>query len=101
MRVKTGGYDVHRSVLIGACFLAVAWGFDRRRLLNASTLSFIATFLLVNAGYFVVYMLTPLDLQWQLTCSIERLFLHTIPLAIFIAFLTLPPWAPSTDRDPA
>ena len=101
MRVKTGGYDVHRSVLIGVCLLVVASGFGRRRLLNASTLSFISTFVLVNAGYFVVYMLTPMDLRWHLTCSIERLFLHTIPLAIFIAFLTLAPWRASTNRNPA
>jgi hypothetical protein len=91
MRVKTGGLDVHRSVLIGVCVLVVAFGFDYRRLLNSSTLSFIAMFCLMNGGYFVVYMLTPMDLQWQLSCSIERLFLHTIPLAIFIAFLTVVP----------
>jgi len=100
-RVKAGGFDIHRSALIGACLLVVACGFDHRRILNASTLSFIATFLLVNAGYFVVYMLTPMDLQWHLSCSIERLFLHTIPLAIFIAFLTLAPWRASTGRNPA
>jgi hypothetical protein len=98
IRVKNGGFDVHRSVVIGACLLVVAIEFDHRRILNSSTLSFIATILFMNIGYFVVYMLTPMDLQWHLTCSIERLFLHTIPLAIFVTFLTLAPWGASRDR---
>jgi hypothetical protein len=33
-----------------------------------------------------------MDLRWQLMFSIERLVFHTMPLAIFIAFLTIASW---------
>ena len=46
----------------------------------------------LNVGYFVVYLLTPVDLRWQLMFSIERLVFHTMPLAIFVAFLAVLPF---------
>jgi hypothetical protein len=96
-RVATGAYGWHWPVAIAATLLIVALGFDLRRLGNSSFLAAATTLVLVNVGYFVVYLLTPLDLRWQLMFSIERLVFHTMPLAIFVAFLAIASWA----RDPA
>jgi bacteriorhodopsin len=95
--VATGAYGWHWPVAIAATLLIVALGFDLRRLGNSSFLAAATTLVLVNVGYFVVYLLTPLDLRWQLMFSIERLVFHTMPLAIFVAFLAIASWA----RDPA
>ena len=91
-RLTTGAFGWHLSVLMIVALVVVALGFDLRRLRQPSFLAAAATLLLVNAGYFVVYLLTPLDLRWQLMFSIERLIFHTMPLGIFVAFLALGPW---------
>ena len=91
-RWVTGAYGWHWPVAIAAALLLVGLGFDLRRLRHPAFLAATTTFVLVNAGYFAVYLLTPLDLRWQLLFSIERLVFHTMPLAIFLAFLTLAPW---------
>jgi hypothetical protein len=36
------------------------------------------------AGYFIVYLITPNDLNWQLSTSLSRLYLQLWPLAVFI-----------------
>jgi hypothetical protein len=91
-RMATGAFGWHWPVAILAALSIVGLGFDLTRFRHPSFLAATATFVLVNAGYFVVYLLTPMDLRWQLMFSIERLVFHTMPLAIFIAFLTIASW---------
>jgi hypothetical protein len=91
-RIATGAFGWHWSVAIIAAVLIVGLGFDRRRIGHASFLAAATTLVLVNVGYFVVYLLTPVDLRWQLMFSIERLVFHTMPLAIFVAFLAVLPF---------
>lgn len=43
------------------------------------SLSFIGTFGLYTA----IYVLTPLPLEWHLSSSVSRLFIHIVPLAVF------------------
>jgi hypothetical protein len=38
-------------------------------------------------GYFFVYVLTPLDLGYHLTTSLNRLFLQLWPSVIFLCFM--------------
>jgi hypothetical protein len=90
-RLSRGTFGWHWSVAIAASVLIVGLGFDLRRLRHPSFLAAATTLVLVNAGYFVAYLLTPLDLRWQLASSLERLLLHTMPLAMFVAFLALAP----------
>ena len=45
---------------------------------------------LMLAGYFFVYITTPLDLLFHLRTSLSRLFLHLWPAAIFIVLLVTP-----------
>ncbi len=91
-RLATGAFGWHWSVAIAAALATVAMGFDLGRLKHPSFLAATTTLVLMNAGYFVVYMLTPLDLRWQLMFSIERLVFHTMPVAIFVAFLAMASW---------
>ena len=91
-RLATGAFGWHWWVALIATVLIVVLGFNLQRLRQPSFLAPATTLILVNAGYFVVYMLTPLDLRWQLMFSIERLVFHTMPLAIFVAFLAMASW---------
>jgi len=42
--------------------------------------------LLQLLGYFVIYLITPLDLVWQINSSLERLLLQLFPSAVFLFF---------------
>ena len=54
--------------------------------------------LVMLAGYFVAYLLTPQDLGWHLGTSAGRLLLHVWPLAIVAVFLAAAPVASPTWR---
>lgn len=41
------------------------------------------------AAYFGIFLLTPQDLTWHLSTSLDRLYLHVFPLALFWFFLWL------------
>jgi hypothetical protein len=46
-----------------------------------------AVLVLMLAGYFFVYVMTPLDLNWHLVTSLNRLFLQLWPSAVFLVFM--------------
>ncbi len=46
-----------------------------------------AVLVLMLAGYFFVYVMTPLDLNWHLMTSLNRLFLQLWPSAVFLIFM--------------
>jgi len=48
----------------------------------------IAVFLQL-AGYFLIYLLTPHDLDWHLRTSLYRLMIHIFPAALFIFFVSI------------
>jgi uncharacterized membrane protein len=76
------------AVILPLCFLLLGVAKNRTRgLLGRSTAS--ATFWLMLAGYFMVYILTPLDLQWHLGGSCERLLDQLLPLGVLVLFLHL------------
>jgi hypothetical protein len=54
-------------------------GIDRKMLLNVAWLQGAAICVLVLAGYFAVFALSPFDLQWYLDSSLPRLCLHLWP----------------------
>ncbi|MEW6188299.1 MAG: hypothetical protein AB1585_21480 [Thermodesulfobacteriota bacterium] len=69
---------------------AVLFGFSWSRLwrdLLPSTLVFVV----MLAGYFSVFVLSPHDLSWHLRTATDRLFLHFWPSLLFIYFLLLRP----------
>ena len=46
-----------------------------------------AVLVLTLAGYFFVYVMTPLDLHYHLMTSLNRLFLQLWPSAVFLVFM--------------
>jgi 4-amino-4-deoxy-L-arabinose transferase-like glycosyltransferase len=46
-----------------------------------------AVLVMMLAGYFIVYVMTPLDLNWHLMTSLNRLFLQLWPSAVFVVFM--------------
>ena len=73
-------------IILVALFLAVV-GLDRtsgdRRAIGLGLFAIV----LSAAGYFAVYVVTPLDLAVQLHRSLDRLVLQLLPLFLFAAFL--------------
>jgi hypothetical protein len=55
---------------------------DRRCFFQAA-----AVLVLTLAGYFFVYVMTPLDLNYHLMTSLNRLFLQLWPSAVFLVFM--------------
>ena len=47
-------------------------------------------------GYFFVYVLTPLDLDYHLMTSLNRLFLQLWPSVIFVVFMIAGPPEPAS-----
>ena len=46
-------------------------------------------FILTCSGYFMTYVLSPHDLDWLLTYSLDRIILHVLPLFLFLYALCL------------
>lgn len=85
-----GSWWAHPLLL--AAILAATFGFDsavyRRREFQAAA----ATLALLLTAYVAVYLLTPADLEWQLSTSLGRLYAHLWPAAVLLyaAALRLP-----------
>ncbi|MDX9863933.1 MAG: glycosyltransferase family 39 protein [Anaerolineaceae bacterium] len=47
----------------------------------------VTAFILLLAGYFVTYLITPHPLEWHVTHSVERLYLHIYPAVLWLVFL--------------
>jgi hypothetical protein len=45
--------------------------------------------LLMLAGYYSIYLITPYDLVWHIKSSLQRLFIQLLPSAVFIFFLAI------------
>ncbi len=59
-------------------------GQDRPALLTAATV-----LILMLAGYFGIYLITPHDLRWHLLTSLNRLFIQLWPGAVFLCFMVV------------
>ena len=60
-------------------------GVDRTVLRSRGWLTGGAILMAVMAGYFAVYVVTPMELQWHLDSSLERLLMHFWPSVLFLA----------------
>jgi hypothetical protein len=84
-----GGWILHPVVPLLA-FIALR-GVDRQTLRSPGWLSGAGILAIVLAGYCAVYVLTPMDLQWHLSSSLERLLMHFWPSALLLAGLATNP----------
>lgn len=76
-----------RIIIFPALFLFL--GFSSSRIFKKNNYQSIIILLLMLSGYFMVYIITPHDLNWHLNTSLERLFLQLLPSVIFIFFMNL------------
>lgn len=74
--------------IVGLIILtALLVGRTENRLTGVWTLAVII--LIQLAAYFGIFVLTPRDLDWHLNTSLDRLYLHILPLAFLLLFLWL------------
>jgi hypothetical protein len=74
------------SVLLLVVFLGLT-GVRIEERDRGSILQVAAVLGLILAGYFLVYVMTPLDLNWHLMTSLNRLFLQLWPSVVFVVFM--------------
>ena len=74
-----------RLIIFPICLILLGLSYQKQY--KASSCSSLFVFFLMLSGYFVVYLISPFDLEWHLDTSLKRLFLHLLPSAIFIFFL--------------
>jgi hypothetical protein len=79
-----GNWLVNPTLFLGYVVLV---GIDRRMLVNRGWIHGVLICALVLFGYFAVYMITPMDLQWHLDSSLPRLYLHVWPAFLLLAGL--------------
>ncbi|MCB9111452.1 MAG: hypothetical protein H6634_09395 [Anaerolineales bacterium] len=80
-----GGLPVPLIGLI--IFAAIFIGRTVDRIPGTWTIGLFAAFQL--AAYFVIFLLTPNDLLWHLNTSLDRLYLHVLPLLLLWFFIWL------------
>ncbi len=103
-----GGELVHTGgpLLIALVAYAVLLGRTRDLRARRAAGSAALVLCLVTLGYAGIYLITPADLVWQLSHSLDRLFLQLWPSALLVLFLStaspaeLDTGALSADRGP-
>lgn len=80
-----GGGSINLVGLIIVCGVIV--GRSQQKYSGGLTILFMIAGQL--SAYFFIYLVTPHDLEWHLKASIDRLYLHVIPLAFLWIFLWL------------
>ena len=66
--------------------LYAATGFKRHRISRPGVRNSAFALVLMLAGYFAIYLITPYDLYWHLRFSLTRLFMQLWPSAVFLFF---------------
>jgi hypothetical protein len=64
-------------------------GFDTSKDRRQATLAASLAIFLQLAGYFLIYVLTPHDIEWHLRTSLYRLEIHVFPAMLFTFFVSI------------
>lgn len=86
MTFSFGGWPISFAGL----FVLYALLVFARRFLDGKIWLLFALIICQLAGYFAIYLFTPADVTVHINSSLERLFFHLLPLAIFLALNVLP-----------
>jgi hypothetical protein len=82
------------SPLIPLIAFVLLTGVHRSIFANYGWRTIVTILLIVCAGYYWVYLTTPVDLKWHLESSLDRLFLQLWPSVLLLAGLVCQPgWA--------
>jgi hypothetical protein len=76
------------AVVLPVCFLLLGFAPTGSRCLRGRSTACLALILML-LGYFMVYVVTPQDLEWHITTSSRRLLMHLCPSCLLILFLSL------------
>ena len=77
------------SVWVPLLLFILYRGIDRSAMQNLGCRIGLMTLVIMIAGYYMVYVVTPQDLSWHLGTSIDRLLLHLWPSALLIVGLAV------------
>jgi hypothetical protein len=92
--------DVRRSTpflfLLG---LALFLGLDIHKISRRTRFTFVSLLGCLLAGFFFVYLITPVDLAWHLQTSLFRIALQIWPLAVFFMAMLLRFSDPAPNKD--
>jgi hypothetical protein len=69
-------------------FIGLA-GVDRSVLRSFSWQAGVAIIVMLEVGYFVIYVITPLELNYHLNSSMDRLLMHVWPACLLLAGMTV------------
>jgi hypothetical protein len=69
--------------------LALSAGLTRRRECRAAAAALAVTLVLMAAGFYAIYVITPSPLEWHLATSLDRLFMQLWPMFILLFFLAV------------
>lgn len=96
--LRYGNWPV--SVVFVLVVYALLMGFDRKE--SSRQIWLLLIILGQFAGYFVIYLITPHDLAWHISTSMDRLVSHLFPMIIFWLFVALrpPQYAPVQESMP-
>ncbi len=95
--LKAGGFLLRPAVLIGLFVLMRLLGGRLDPAGRNERAILFLTLTLTTAGYFFIYIISPIDLTWHLDNSLDRLVLQLTPGFLFLFFLAVP--FPSADLD--
>ena len=83
--VAFGGWLISLPLALALYLYAVGVEMDDKDVAGVSSVALVVA--LVLAGYCLVLLTTPYNLEWHLETSLHRLILHVWPSAIFIYFM--------------
>jgi 4-amino-4-deoxy-L-arabinose transferase-like glycosyltransferase len=72
------------QVPIVLIFFAITMGYNKKK--NFISLLLLSILIIMIAGCFVIYLLTPHNLQWHISNSMNRLIIQLWPIFIFVYF---------------
>ena len=81
---KLGGWVVSLQILLLLYFMLI--GRNRTGVRREVTILTLALISMMALGFYVVYIITPIDLNWHLSTSLKRVLLQLWPSAVFLYF---------------
>jgi hypothetical protein len=97
LKVLTFGRGIIPALLLYSLFVGIDWSAGQRRIRIVTLLSTLG----MLAGYTVIYLLTPHDLRWHVTSSVDRLIVQVWPSLLFGLFISTQSLARPLEARPA
>jgi len=71
------------------CAFVLTWGINRRYLRSGGWIVTASAVMMMGIGYFAVYVISPLSLDYHLSTSLDRLMMHLWPSVLLLAGLAV------------